>query len=100
MDWRELPKKAELPPGWDGLLKNMVGKTGTSQVRRISMAERETGVKTNDQLVWEQRNHGLFVGLAPIDKPKFSVAVITEHSGGSGAARAAAETMKEILKNG
>ncbi len=85
--------------GW--IIKNMVGKTGTSQVRRISMAERETGVKTNDQLVWEQRNHGLFVGLAPIDKPKFSVAVITEHSGGSGAAaRAAAETMKEILKNG
>jgi penicillin-binding protein 2 len=77
----------------------MGGKTGTSQVRNISMKERERGVLTNEQLSWEQRNHGLFVGLAPIDNPKFSVAVITEHSGSSGpAARAAAETMREILK--
>jgi penicillin-binding protein 2 len=79
----------------------MGGKTGTSQVRNITMAERRAGVKTNEQLAWEQRNHGLFVGLAPIDNPKFSVAVITEHSGSASAAtRAAAETMKEILKNG
>jgi len=78
----------------------MGGKTGTSQVRRISMEERQSGVKTNEQLIWEQRNHGLFVGLAPIDNPKYSIAIITEHSGSSGpAARAAAETMKEILKN-
>ncbi|MCL2749030.1 MAG: penicillin-binding transpeptidase domain-containing protein, partial [Alphaproteobacteria bacterium] len=81
--------------------QKMGGKTGTSQVRRISLEERKSGVKTNDQLAWSQRNHGLFVGLAPIDDPKYSVAIITEHAGSSGpAARAAAETMKEILKNG
>ena len=77
----------------------MGGKTGTSQVRRISLEERKSGVKTNEQLAWSQRNHGLFVGLAPIDNPKYSVAIITEHAGSSSpAARAAAEAMKEILK--
>jgi penicillin-binding protein 2 len=84
--------------GW--IIKNMAGKTGTSQVRRISMAERKSGVLNNEQLVWEQRNHGLFVGLAPADNPKYSVAIITEHSGGSGqAARAAAEVMKSIVSS-
>lgn len=87
--------------GVSWIIKNMGGKTGTSQVRRISLAERQSGVKTNEQLNWEQRNHGLFVGLAPIENPKYCVAIITEHSGSSGAAaRAAAETMKEALKNG
>jgi penicillin-binding protein 2 len=87
--------------GVSWIIKNMGGKTGTSQVRQISIAERLSGVKTNEELNWEQRNHGLFVGLAPIDNPKYSVAIITEHSGSSGAAaRAAAETMKEALKNG
>ncbi|MDR0967802.1 MAG: penicillin-binding protein 2 [Rickettsiales bacterium] len=78
---------------------DMGGKTGTAQVRRISMAERKSGVKTNEQLAWEQRNHGLFVGLAPINNPKYAVAIITEHAGGSGiAARAAARVMKEALQ--
>ncbi|NMA32747.1 MAG: penicillin-binding protein 2, partial [Alphaproteobacteria bacterium] len=82
------------------IIKNMGGKTGTSQVRRITLAERQSGIKTNEQLNWEQRNHGLFVGLAPIKKPKYSVAIITEHSGNSStAARVAAEIMKEALKN-
>jgi penicillin-binding protein 2 len=77
----------------------MGGKTGTSQVRRISEAERAAGVRTNEQLGWELRNHGLFVGLAPIDDPKFAIAAIAEHAGGSGpAARIAAQTMEEILK--
>ncbi|MFA7188055.1 MAG: penicillin-binding protein 2 [Alphaproteobacteria bacterium] len=87
--------------GVSWVIKNMGGKTGTSQVRRISLAERKKGIKTNEELNWEQRNHGLFVGLAPIEKPKYSIAIITEHSGTSGlAAQAAAQTMKEALKNG
>ena len=48
----------------------MGGKTGTAQVRSISRAERESGVLTNEQLKWNMRNHGLFVGYAPTDKPK------------------------------
>lgn len=78
----------------------MGGKTGTSQVRSISKAERLKGVLTNDQLKWNMRNHGLFVGYAPTDKPKYAVCVITEHSGSSGsAARTAAATMKKLLEN-
>ncbi|MDR1361464.1 MAG: penicillin-binding protein 2 [Rickettsiales bacterium] len=81
--------------------KKMGGKTGTSQVRNISAKERESGVLTNEQLNWSQRNHGLFVAYAPTDNPKYAVAVITEHSGGSGqAARTAAAVMRELLKSG
>lgn len=79
--------------------KRMGGKTGTSQVRSISMAERLSGILTNEQLKWNMRNHGLFVGYAPTNKPKYAVCAITEHSGGSTpAVKVVAETMKEILK--
>lgn len=79
--------------------KKMGGKTGTSQVRSISKAERLSGVLTNDQLKWNMRNHGLFVGYAPTDNPKYVVCIVTEHSGGSGpAARTAAAVMRTLLK--
>ena len=79
--------------------KRMGGKTGTSQVRSISKKEREKGVLTNEQLKWRMRNHGLFVGYAPTDKPKYVVCVITEHVGSSTpAARTASKVMKELLK--
>lgn len=79
----------------------MGGKTGTSQVRSISKSERKKGVLTNEQLKWNMRNHGLFVGYAPTTKPKYVVCVITEHSGGSGpAAKTAAAVMRELLKTG
>lgn len=79
--------------------KKMGGKTGTSQVRSISKAERLSGVLTNDQLKWNMRNHGLFVGYAPTDNPKYAVCIVTEHSGGSGpAARTAAAVMRTLLK--
>ncbi len=77
----------------------MGGKTGTSQVRNISKKERATGVLTTAQLEWNKRNHGLFVGYAPTDNPKYAVCIITEHSGGSGpAARTTADVMKTLLK--
>ncbi len=77
----------------------MGGKTGTSQVRSISKKERLSGVLTNEQLKWHMRNHGLFVGYAPTDNPKYAVCVVTEHSGSSGpAARSASALMRELLK--
>lgn len=79
----------------------MGGKTGTSQVRSISKKERESGVLTNEQLKWSMRNHGLFVGYAPLDTPKYTLCIVTEHSGSSTpAARTAATVMKELLKKG
>ena len=78
----------------------MGGKTGTSQVRNISVAERLRGKLTNDQVKWNMRDHGLFVGYAPTDNPRYAVCVITEHSGGSGpAARSTAAVMRELLKD-
>jgi penicillin-binding protein 2 len=80
--------------------QKMGGKTGTSQVRSISRNERDSGVLTNEQLKWNLRDHGLFVGYAPTTNPKYAICTITEHSGSSGpAARAAAATMKELLKS-
>jgi len=71
------------------------GKTGTSQVRRITMAERERGVIRNEDLPWKRRDHALFVGFAPLDKPRYAVSVIVEH-GGSGS-KAAAPAARELL---
>ncbi len=66
----------------------MAGKTGTSQVRNITAAERARGVTRNDQLPWNRRDHGLFVAFAPYDKPKYALATIVEHGGGGSSAAA------------
>ena len=60
----------------------MAGKTGTSQVRNITEAERRAGVTRNEDLPWEQRDHALFVNFAPYDNPKYAVSVVVEHGGG------------------
>ena len=73
----------------------MAGKTGTSQVRNITVAERARGVTRNDQLPWNRRDHGLFVGYAPFDKPKYAIATIVEHGGGGSSA--AAPPSRDIL---
>ncbi|HAJ89570.1 MAG TPA: penicillin-binding protein 2 [Rhodospirillaceae bacterium] len=65
----------------------MGGKTGTSQVKRITKAERASGVRRQEDLPWHLRHHGLFIGYAPVDNPRYVCAVIVEHGGsGSGAA--------------
>ena len=66
----------------------MAGKTGTSQVRNISASERDSGVISNDDLPWERRDHALFVGFAPVDAPRYAVAVVVEHGGGGSVAAA------------
>jgi penicillin-binding protein 2 len=59
----------------------LAGKTGTAQVRRITMGERAGGVRSNESLAWRMRDHSLFVGFAPADKPRYACAVIVEHGG-------------------
>ncbi len=73
----------------------LAGKTGTSQVRRITRTERENRVLRNDELPWEQRDHALFVAFAPTSAPRYAVSVVVEH-GGSGSA-AAAPLARDIL---
>ncbi len=60
----------------------MAGKTGTSQVRNITKAERAAGVTKNADLPWERRDHALFVAFAPADAPEIAVSVVVEHGGG------------------
>ncbi|OAN49789.1 penicillin-binding protein 2 [Paramagnetospirillum marisnigri] len=76
------------------------GKTGSAQVRRITMRERETGVKKNDQLPWKERDHALFVAYAPEENPRYSIAVVVEHGGGGSAVAApiARDIMIEVQK--
>ncbi|RAP40710.1 penicillin-binding protein 2 [Rhodovulum viride] len=66
----------------------MAGKTGTSQVRNITAAERAAGVFRNEDLPWERRDHALFVAFAPVEAPKVAVAVVVEHGGGGSAVAA------------
>ncbi len=67
----------------------MAGKTGTSQVNTASSGPH------GPLLIWEQRDHALFVGYAPADNPRYAVAAIVEH-GGSGS-RAAAPVVRDIM---
>ncbi len=80
----------------------MAGKTGTSQVRRITAEERARGVTRNQDLPWERRDHALFVCFAPVDDPKFAVAVVVEHGGGGSTAAApiARDIMLQALFDG
>ena len=59
----------------------LAGKTGTAQVRRITMAERRSGVLKNGQLPFKLRDHALFQGFAPADNPQYAIAVVLEHNG-------------------
>ncbi len=76
------------------------GKTGTSQVRRITVEERESDDFRKKEVEWKKRDHALFVGYMPSDKPKYAISVVIEH-GGSGASTAApiAKQIFQFTKN-
>ena len=76
----------------------MAGKTGSSQVRRVSREQREHGFKS-ENLPWEFRPHALFVAFAPYDAPRYALSVVVEH-GNAGAATAgpvARDIMTDVL---
>lgn len=73
----------------------MAGKTGTAQVRRITREERLAGVKKNESLPWEQRDHALFVAFAPVETPRYAAAVVVEHGGGG--SKVAAPVARDIM---
>jgi penicillin-binding protein 2 len=74
----------------------MAGKTGSAQVRRISAADRAAGrahaLGTGGD--WKLRDHGHFIGFAPVEQPKYAIGVTLEH-GGHGAA--AAQIARDVL---
>ncbi|WP_431470547.1 penicillin-binding protein 2 [Sphingosinithalassobacter sp. LHW66-3] len=69
--------RARLP--LDGI--ELAGKTGTAQVRRITAAERRSGVLRDSQLPFRLRDHTLFIGFAPADKPRYAISLVLEHHG-------------------
>jgi penicillin-binding protein 2 len=77
----------------------MAGKTGTTQVRRVSREQRERGFRV-EQLPREWRPHALFVAFAPYDNPIFACAVVVEHgtSGSGAAAPLARDVMAEAFQ--
>lgn len=79
---------------------SMGGKTGTAQVRRITLRERDDGVIKNKDLPWRYRDHALFVGYGPVEAPRYAISVVVEHGGGGSAVAApiARDVMTETLK--
>jgi penicillin-binding protein 2 len=75
----------------------MGGKSGTAQVRRITAAERAAGIRSNDELPWQYRDHALFVAFAPVHAPRFVCSVVVEHGGG-GSSKAAPIAREALLE--
>ena len=71
------------------------GKTGTAQVKRISMRERELDLKI-EQIPYKDRDHALYIAYGPYIDPRYALSIIVEH-GGSGS-RTAAPIAKELFK--
>ena len=70
----------------DGI--TMAGKTGTAQVRGLGTGNGKSGT-------WKFRDHGLFIGFAPVVNPRYATAVVIEH--GMGGSRAAAPVAKDFM---
>jgi len=73
----------------------MAGKSGTAQVRRISAQERLTGVRRNEDLPWELRDHALFIAYAPVHAPRYACAAVIEH--GMAGSRVAGAICRDVL---
>ena len=71
------------------------GKTGSSQIKRFTQAQREAEVKQAD-LNYKDRDHALFIAFAPYKDPKYAISVVVEHGGSGG--KAAAPIAKKIIK--
>jgi penicillin-binding protein 2 len=75
------------------------GKTGSSQIKRFTEAQREAEVKQID-LNYKDRDHALFIAFAPYKDPKYAISVVVEHggSGGSAAAPIAKKIIKKVIE--
>ena len=71
------------------------GKTGTSQVKRITKRQRELELKTVD-IPYNERDHALYIAFGPYKNPRYALSIIVEH-GGSGS-KAAAPLAKKLFK--
>ncbi|CAN1593766.1 FtsI Cell division protein FtsI/penicillin-binding protein 2 [Candidatus Pelagibacterales bacterium] len=80
----------------NGKLK-FAGKTGTSQVTKLTIKDREDNANPNSR-EYKYRDHSLFAGFGPVEEPKYAVAVVAEHAGpGSRVAAPIASSMFDFL---
>ncbi|HUN49385.1 MAG TPA: penicillin-binding protein 2 [Stellaceae bacterium] len=77
----------------------MAGKSGTAQVRHITLAEREHGLPKIKETPWKDRDHALFISFAPVSAPRYVCAVVVEHGGESagGGSAVAAPICADVL---
>ena len=71
------------------------GKTGTSQVKKITEQARELDLHIS-QIPYEERDHALYIAFGPYNNPTYAVSIIVEH-GGSGSS-VAAPIAKKLFK--
>ena len=79
----------------EDLKYQFAGKTGTSQVKRITKADRELDLKTLD-IPYNERDHALYIAFGPYKKPRYALSIVIEH-GGSGSS-VAAPIAKKLFK--
>jgi len=63
------------------------GKTGTSQVKRITKKDRELDLNISE-IPYNERDHALYIAFGPYKKPRYALSIVIEH-GGSGSSTAA-----------
>jgi len=75
------------------------GKTGSSQIKRFTEAQRKAEVKQID-LNYKDRDHALFIAFAPYKDPRYAISVVVEHggSGGKAAAPIATKVIKKVIE--
>ncbi len=79
----------------DDLKYQFAGKTGTSQVKRITEEERELDLDIS-QIPYKNRDHAWFIAFGPYKNPRYAMSVLVEH-GGSGS-KAAAPLAQKLMR--
>ena len=59
---------------------NISGKTGTSQVKKITERDRELDLKTFE-IPYEERDHALYIAFGPYKNPRYALSILVEHGG-------------------
>ena len=80
---------------YDDKKYQFAGKTGTSQVKRITEEQRELDLKISE-IPYEERDHALYIAYGPYKNPRYAISVIVEHEGSGSVA--AAPIAKKLFK--
>ncbi len=69
----------------------IAGKTGTAQVYALD----DDDEREEDEMPKHLRHHALFIGFAPVERPRVAVVVVAEHGGGG--ATVAAPMARQVI---